>query len=316
MLRRFAFLPACLFFLGGLSWWSFHSTEATSREVAYRCPSRSAQGSCDDRRRDLVEWLDREVAYQHYYHQLNGRFTRLLGRVGLPLPPMIEELYEIRVTEAGSDRLRIVAVSDSGSNAEDLVIIDEKWNLRANFPLPPPRPELLKFTAWKALRQIRNGRPTESAEKTAYRGFFRYETSRDSQDRIVATALGIRPPVEGLRLELGPEGLTGAQEDELATAALAQNAGMTPLLPEIERGERERLARRIFEGELGRAAESLQEVNRWVSLGRVEAPASEREPAGTGEALEIVAETHVNVAKTQGNNHLGALVIESVSGDN
>jgi hypothetical protein len=186
------------------------------------------------KRRALVEWLDRLVEHEHYYRQANGRFSQLLARLALPVPAALGDAYQVQITEAGPEQLRIVAFSERDADAEDRVTIDQDFDLRANFPLPGPRPGYLRFVALKTLKAME--RDPAATERTSFRDFFRYEIRRDSQRRVVTSAVGVRDPIAGERLELGPNGLSGASEagilaeafEPVATGAETGEAGTAP----------------------------------------------------------------------------------------
>src|SRR4029079_17428177 len=108
-----------------------------------------------------------------------------------PIPPRLGDQYEIRVTEAGPDRLHVQAQTDGFTSSPDRGTIDENFSLRANFPLPGPRPSYLRYIALKSLRALQSGTATVAdVEKTAFKSYFRYERKTDSRSRVVATAIG------------------------------------------------------------------------------------------------------------------------------
>ncbi|MGZ3740330.1 MAG: hypothetical protein ACXVB9_13210, partial [Bdellovibrionota bacterium] len=68
-----------------------------------------------DNRQMLLEALDRLVRYEHYFHDINGRFTRDLSRLSVPgrlASGDFEELrrfYEISVIEVQPKRFLLLA---------------------------------------------------------------------------------------------------------------------------------------------------------------------------------------------------------------
>jgi hypothetical protein len=200
----------------------------------------------------------------------------------------------------------------------DRLAIDEQYNLKTNFPAPAPRADYLKYVAWRTLRKIRSeARLSDAFEKTALRGFFRYELA---PDHSVARAIGVRNPVEGKIVELGPQGLVGEGEEDLLARALLTRSPAT--------GDLENLGRHILEGELGRGPRAEEELTYFLQLPR-ESPAMPLGPSGTGQPLVEALETPVeienrapssmtasNLSNLEGNIQPRGLVIERVPKDN
>lgn len=211
-------------------------------------------------RRKLLETLDRIVTYQHYYKAVYGSYTRIAGRLGVPIPKQVEDAYEIRVVEASGERLLISALSEAGGRISDYVVVDQRYRVRANFPIPSPDSAYLTQAATKHIRAILS-MPDGShlQEKGVFQGYFTFETQKDSKGRPVVNAVGVRSPVDGLRVS--SEDLTG------------QAMQRPESTPEFRTGQREGhdvvgsmqetyLAQRIFRGETGRYAKTWDELSR------------------------------------------------------
>lgn len=284
MIHRYFFFVIFTLLLSVMGWWS---NSLQSRELG-RAPAQAqlgqngpqSQGLADSgswlkenrpeqlqERRELLEVLDRVVAYQHYYHSVYGHFTKLLNRIGFQIPGGVASTYEIRVAEASSDRLLVTALSEVDGKTMDLVSIDQNYRIHANFPLPAPRPEYLKANAMKHLRQLKEAPAGQVIEEQGvFSGYFKYELRRDSEDRRVAFAVGMRPPVQGVQLEAGA-GLSIASDEsyameEIAGLSSVSGTGQRPVGEMMAGTEQAYLAQRIFLGEVGRYARSWSELSR------------------------------------------------------
>lgn len=254
MARRYSFFILFFTVLAPLAWWSdqVRVVEVASGSLASEPSEYDAS-----RRLDLVETLDRLVAYEHYYRSVYGHFTQRLSRLGYALPVELTDTYEIHVSEASRGRLVICATSEINGQILDRVSIDQSYVVRANFTLPEPRTEHLKALAFKQLRALRDA-PAGAAqadleERGVFSGYFQFETHQDLGGRKIASAVGIKPPVVGLRLELGTEDL------EVADAA---KTGQKPSGSVMSTLEEAYLAQRIFRGEMGRYAKSWSELSK------------------------------------------------------
>jgi hypothetical protein len=218
----------------------------------------------------LIETLDRLVAYEHYYRSVYGHFTKLVTRLGYPIPKELSELYDVHVSEASRERLVITAFSEvagAGGGTQDLVSIDQDYELHASFALPAPRAEYLKSLAFKRLRAMRDAQGGASPEEQGvFKGFFRFEQRLDSRDRRVAFAVGVKAPVVGAQLELGPDDQEIAEDanSEQGKATLA--TGQKPVTNVMSTLEEAYLAQRICHGELGRYAKNWSELSQIASF--------------------------------------------------
>lgn len=229
-------------------------------------------------RRELVEALDRIVSYENYYRNVYGHYTQLLSRAGVSIPPRLNGIFDIRVSDASAERLLVTAFSEVRGQVVDLVSIDQNCDLRANFPIPTPRPDYLRAQAYRQLRNLRGASDsTHVAESGVFRGYFRYEVRRDSVNQKTAFAVGIRPPVVGLQLEFGATQAAAFAEEKDGlpmdlTAEFLNGTGWGDLTAGVtgqkaseglmSSTEETYLAQRIFLGEMGRYAKNWSELSR------------------------------------------------------
>lgn len=269
MLQRISFLFILSSLLAGLAFWSRHleAVSAPQGEVRAQVHRQSEQTLQlqSSRRREVVEVLDRVVAFQHYYRSVYGHFTKLLNRIGYTIPPGVLSAYDIRVAEASSERLLITAISEIDGRAADVISIDQDFEVRSNISLPMPRPEYLRAQALKHLRTLREAPAGQGAEEQGvYRGFFRFEVRKDSQDRRIAFAVGVRPPVVGLQLEQGEGEGDSALPMDFAEVPVSEApaTGQRSVGNVMSSMEEELLAQRIFLGEVGRYARTWSELTK------------------------------------------------------
>lgn len=323
MLQRYTFIVFLSVLISGLGWWSNYFESALFQSLRSKSEGRgrvpaelagTANAAGDSfvleasQRRELLEVLDRMVAYQHYYHSVYGTFTRLPQKTGYDVPRSVASRYEIRVTEATPDRLLVTASSEVGGRAVDLASIDQDYRVQANFALPLPRPEYLRSAAYRhlrALRELPKGQIIE--EQGVFKGFFRFEVKQDSNDQKGAFAVGIRPPVLGMQLEYGPSRGSASTRDGLSLDVQSpdyedyqdhQATGQQPRAQVLEDVEQRHLAQAIFRGEVGRYARDLAELSRIAGFEKVPGgeseqitQASDRAPSSTnGSELELEIE--------------------------
>jgi hypothetical protein len=269
MLKKYSFFPVFAVLLGGLAWWSMQVESAVLRES--RSGNISSRLGDDPNRRELIESLDRIVSYEHYYHSVYGHFTKLLNRIGLVIPRTVSDLYDIRVTEASNDRLLITAYSELNGKMLDLVSIDQDFQLHANFSIPQPRSEYLRTFALKQLRLMKELPAGQIvAEQGVFKGYFEYIMEKDSDGQMMPVAMGIRPPVAGMKLEpndflgesnVDQEVIISDLADDGSEDSASSQLGQHPTQPGgLE--EETYLAQQIFYGEVGRYARSWSELAR------------------------------------------------------
>lgn len=180
------------------------SANAATQPVLARRALQAAQ------RAELVEVLDRVVAGEHEFQAVYGRFTRVIGQTGVSIPLSLVRAYEIVVTEATSDRLRVNALSEWNGQTEDVATIDQDFSLHASFVPSSPRPEYLKVVALRNLRAHRDPVTGElpaadpsmvlpaDGELTLFQGYFDYFGGPHP------VAIGKRAPVLGIRVDEDP----------------------------------------------------------------------------------------------------------------
>ncbi len=150
-------------------------------------------------RQMLVEAMDRFVRYQHYFRDINGRFTRDISRLSLPsrlASGDLEQLrrsYEIAVVEVQPKRFLLLA---TGIRSTDRVTVDESHRLNANFIVPPPTRAYLLEEADRLLGLYAQGLEPQEGIYSRY-----WQISRSSEDQGWV-ALGVRSPVVGERRDL------------------------------------------------------------------------------------------------------------------
>lgn len=160
--------------------------------------SSGSQASAPARdRQDLIETMDRIVRYQKYFKERNGRYTRDLGRLGLPdrlaSGSSIFDVfrhYEVSILEAQSHRFVLLA---QGMGSTDRVTIDEKSRLRANFTLPPLGKSYLLEEAERIVNLRASGEDPDPGLVSEYFNFKQEESGE-------WVALGNREPVMGEKI--------------------------------------------------------------------------------------------------------------------
>lgn len=266
----------------------------------------------------LLEALDKLARYQHYFHQVNGRYTRDLARLSLPLQMAsgtTEELmreYEVSVLEVHPNRFLILA---AGTKNSDRVTIDESHRLNANFVLPPPSRAYLVEEADRLLR-LRN----EGNEPGA--GLFSRYWKLAPEDGANWVAIGQRNPVlgekRGLQLRREVASIFSANSDqlrsrmgafsgELSAAAATVEPGKSALYKEsldakdaTEWLQAAQLAQQVYRGEQGRYA------TRWEELDRVSS-------FHFGERMKVVRNVRVHPIELLPNAY--RLTLEGTTGD-
>lgn len=151
-----------------------------------------------ERRQLLLEALDKMVRYQKYYSEVNGRFTRDLTRLALPITLSSgtqEELkrnYEISVLEVRPNRFQLLA---TGLGSSDRITIDESHRINSNFVLPAPARTYLIEEADRILRLKAQGKPAGEGIVSRF-----WKVASDEGQPLVA--VGLRTPVLGERREI------------------------------------------------------------------------------------------------------------------
>jgi len=150
----------------------------------------------------LVEALDRLVRYQHYFHDIHGRFTRDIARLSLPnrlASGDLEQLrrnFEISVIEVQPKRFLLLA---TGVSSADRVTVDESHRLNANFVVPPPTRAYLLEEADRMLNLKAQGMPPQDG---IYSSYWQLEKAPEDQSWV---AMGVRQPVVGERRDFQGE---------------------------------------------------------------------------------------------------------------
>lgn len=211
------------------------------------------------RRAELIEAMDRLVAFEHYYRSIYGSFTPLLSRMGFSVPPGVSDLYDLRIQEATENRLLVVAMGDGTQKLKDRVTLDQGYRLEANFPVPPPRAEYLQRKALKHLRKLAQSHVDQKVEEeTVFREYFKYGKPTGENSKWVA--VGVKGPVFGLRYELNQEQMdqSNLAEFDGDEFAIGSFTGENP--------ETLVMAQKIYHGEVGRYAKNVSELSKIVSF--------------------------------------------------
>lgn len=180
--------------------------------------------SQSDLRRDLLETLDRLVILENYYHSVYGHYTQVLNHAGFFVPSRLARHYEIRVASAAKDHFQVIAFSEEHGHIQDRVWVDQFFRVTANFPIPTPSAEYLKLRATQQLNILSEQKPVQVLpEKGIFTGYFRYEIRRDSDDRPVVVATGLKSPVTGVQLEVDPKSALLGENHKATDSTLSPN---------------------------------------------------------------------------------------------
>ena len=96
-----------------------------------------------------------------------------------------------------------------------------------------------------------------SRKTTVFKGFFKYLVKSDSKNEPVVLAQGLRPPVEGVRIELESSSTVDQNLPQFAAPRTGQHLSETVNSVDDEAY----LAQMIFRGEMGRYARSWTELS-------------------------------------------------------
>lgn len=315
MLRRYSFIPVFSILIGILVFWS-SKYEKSLESAENPKKSETLTSKSDSNRQELIENLDRIVAYQHYFHSVYGHFTKVLNKIGFHIPQGLTQLYEIRVVEASSDRLLISAFSESEGKVTDLVSIDQDFQIHANFKVPEPRLEYLKAQASRHLRLLSEAPKGQRVEEQGvFKGFFQFVRRTQDSSQSSWIAIGIRNPVDGIEIKLdssqtGQEPVLNATWDELEKVEPATDSAKTGQMdsdhnPGLE--EETFLAQQIFKGEIGRYAKSWEELSRIANF-KFEGKDQYGEPL----PISPTASSHPSAPARKITSSGGALEIEPI----
>jgi hypothetical protein len=213
MLQKYSFFCVFALLLTGLHWWSLHLHGAAELGGQVETSSTASAESMDqeevsqnDLRRELVETMDRLVILENYYYSIYGHYTQVLNHAGFSPPSRLTRHYEIRVVSATKSQFQASAFAEEHGKITDRIWVDQLFRVTANFALPAPSAEYLKFRASQHLKVLRDLEPSRVIpEHGIYTGYFRYEIRRDSGDHPVAVAVGIQSPVLGIQIESEPK---------------------------------------------------------------------------------------------------------------
>jgi hypothetical protein len=276
MMLKYTFIPVFITLLGGLGWWAGQVQHSDSL-IQVETVGGRGKASHSAYHVELVEVMDRIMVHQHYYHSIYGHFTKIINHIGVGLPKSITEHYDVRVTDASNDHLLVTAFSEENGKVIDLISIDQDFQVKSNFQLPPPRSEFLKAQAIRYLRILKDAPSGQvAAEQGVFKGYFKYSLKNDSSTDKTAVAIGVRAPVLGVKLELGQEGLQASlnspddvAEDSSPTFSdtkMSRATGQQTALGAKSSEEETQLAQKIFFGEMGRYPKSWSELEEITHL--------------------------------------------------
>ncbi len=184
-------------------------------------------------RQMLIEALDRIVRYEHYFHDIHGRYTRDLARLSFPsrlASGDVEQLrrsFEISVIEVQPKRFLLLA---TGIRNTDRVTIDESHRLSANFPLPLPTRAYLVEEADRLLGLRAQGVPAEGGIFSDF-----WQITKGEGD-AAWVAVGIRQPVAGERREFQGERVLASifeAVSERVKTSMGQEGGPAPASADV-----------------------------------------------------------------------------------
>jgi hypothetical protein len=263
MLLKYSFIPVITCLLGALAWWSLQVGVYPLDPALIGPQSKVENPSLVSHRRELVETLDKVIAYEHYYHSVYGHFTKLVNKTGYTIPQSIMNIYDIRVAEASQDRILVTAISEVDGKVLDVASIDQDFQVHSNFRLPSPRSTYLKAHAKKHMRMIQTASEGHVLEEEGvYKGYFKYSVRGDSKNGKTAFAVGVKPPVVGVQLEFNDsdsleEELLALNGEESGTHLGQKGEGDVSSLD-----DQTYLAQKIFHGEMGRYAKTWTELSK------------------------------------------------------
>ena len=202
MLEKYSSAVVFAGLMGGLALWSDHLQISVSPQNTH-FKAAEAYASQPSPRQELLEVLDQLVTAERRYHSTYGRYTKLMHKLGYAVPRELSDRYGINVLDAEEDRLLVVAFSEEKGVNSDFASIDHDYMLRTNFELPTPRVEYLRFAAVDHMNVIREAKRGHSVrEAGVYQGYFRYDVRKDTAIPVIV-AVGTKPPVMGMELEVG-----------------------------------------------------------------------------------------------------------------
>lgn len=178
----------------------------------------------------LLEALDYYVRYQHYYHEVYGRYSRELVNLGVPTElsqgtlAEVQRYYEISVLDASPKRLLLLATARPNVPASlglgrDRVTIDGHYRLNGNFAMPMLSRKYLTMEADRALQLYLRNRQLELGLAKEY---WRFEPRRDD-GRAKWVAVGLRGPA------------LGGQRSAIFGGGEAENRGLASIFTQVRR---------------------------------------------------------------------------------
>lgn len=235
----------------------------------------------------LLEALDRIVRYQHYFHDIHGRYTRDLTRLSLPTrfaSGDLEQLlraYEISVIEVQPRRFLLLA---TGVKSTDRVTVDESYRLNANFVMPPPSRSYLLEEADRMLNLRSQGK---GAQEGIFTRYWAIERSPDDQSWV---AVGVRSPVLGERREFEADRALASIFASVSERVKSKMRVASPPAEEEGEGEPEASGSGLFKEIL-----SASDVQEWLERARLAQHVHMRENghyAKKWESLDAVSDYH------------------------
>ncbi len=198
MSRRYFFFVIFALLTSSLSWW----------EGALKGLRNGSGDGLAVQRREIVEFLDRVVAWENSYRSVSGKFSASWEESGVILPRTLREAYQLDVLAASATEFKLAAIArNPRPEPGDRIEVDQAYRVNATFAIPAPRPEYLRSAMSRHLAVVRAAAPGPLPEPVGiYRDYFRVDArSVPGSARKAALAIGVRPPVLGLQVELAGE---------------------------------------------------------------------------------------------------------------
>lgn len=181
------------------------------------CATPSYSKTADEFRVELLMALDLLVRAERALHSEMASYTNSVGRVPDVLGSLAQ-YYRVEVARATRSELLVIAVGEGRRNlitggaslAGDRIAIDQRFRVRANFPVPQPPRDYLHTLAQSVMNHIFSNqfRIPERAQldlwEGVFRGNFQYEVRSVSQGGRTLVAVGLNPPVQGDVIEMQP----------------------------------------------------------------------------------------------------------------
>jgi hypothetical protein len=211
-------------------------------------------------KQELIEMLDRLVFHERQFFSIYGYYTKVISKLGVHIPPSISEHFQVVIAEAGSDRLLVVAFSENKGTLEDFVSVDQDYQITHNFIIPSARADYLRMFAARTMRERMSDSTVGAPPRPHgfFESYFRFEVTGSDQLR----AVGVRYPIQGQIFESSE-----SRSLESFMGVISLHSWLPLQNNDLEqRVAQDAFALRIFELEMGRQPESIDELEQVVGL--------------------------------------------------